>query len=213
MKSLKITLAIVMAFAVSLSLSSMADANNLVIDLKVEMKSAYSISAKLVEIESVKDDKDIWGLTQNVTGTATLNFTKSGRDLEKTTDGVYLTGYYYALEVSPVGGGWTGTQGINIGYSGDTNKNIADHATMTLVRAEYTGLDTDPDEIDLYRRVRFDHAAASNIPTSDLIGGWLRVYLGLATGETDEPSDVTPFTDGTEAGTYSGTLTLSYTGQ
>ncbi len=206
MRGLKIILVTIAALAFALCLGNTADANDIDVTLQVTMKTANSITAKLIEIESVKDSDDIWGVATDVSGTALINFTKPGRTLTKTTDGVYLTGYYYALEISPVGGGWTGT-GVDLTYF-DGDPDIASHATMTVVRAEYTGPDTDPNEIKLHEKVKLQTIP---INTADLVGGWLRIYLGLSTGESD-PAGVTPLTDGTAAGTYSGTLRISYTG-
>lgn len=186
---------------------SAAFANSVLLGVQVTMPTGTTINVKLVEIQSVEDDDDIWGTAVDITtGGGTANF--DNHAMVATTDGVYLTGYYYALEIAPVGGGWSGS-GITFTYSGGAN-NIGLHSTATLVECVYTGPTTPPDENDI--AVYGLHQMNRTVPITSYEDGWMRIYLGLATGEEASGLGVTPFTAATPAGLYSGSLTISYTG-
>ncbi len=186
-----------------------AFANSVLIGVQVTMPSSTGITVKMTE---VKSDGNVWGITEDITASGgTINF--DNHPMVVTDEGVYLTGYYYVLDIAPAGGGWAGS-GVTFSYSAGIN-DIGLHSKATLVECVYTAPDTKPDENDIATYGL--HDMNRTIPITSYDEGWLRVYIGLSTGqktgkESEEGLGITPFTAATPAGLYSGSLTISYTG-
>jgi hypothetical protein len=49
------------------------------------------------------------------------------------------------------------------------------------------------------------------VTPAQVTGGWLRVYLGIATGAAGEPTGTELFTNLDQPGTYDGTITFTST--
>jgi len=202
--------------------SAVAFANTVSVGLSATLASATTVSVVSTEINShlnTDPADDTWGtpvtISTGTTTSGTLNFNAHSM-VENSTYHFFSTGYYYAIEVAPVAGGWAGP--IAIGYTAGAN-DIGQHATIAFAKCVYNAATpTKPDEVDISastpRATKYSlnsiPASLRSIPVSNISGGWLRMYAGIATDST--VSGVTPFTAATPAGTFTGTLTISYTG-
>lgn len=220
MRSLNVKFILVAALCFLFGISVFA--NSVDFGLEVDMPRATSIKATLSEIDSAgteTPDDDTWvEIGQYESGTVPIDFTGGGHTMEEQFDpqgeslGIFLTGFYYAVDVTPVGGGWDPSNvGLTLAYAPGA-KDFADHATAGLVRIIYdpdTGLGVHAGGVEatLYNL----RSLPSLVPYSYVEEGWLRIYIGLATGsDAEEAFGVTPFTAATEVGEYTGTLTISY---
>lgn len=202
--------------------SAVASANTVGVGLSATLASATSVSVVATEINShlnTNPADDTWGtpvtISSGATTNGTLNF--NGHSMvEDSTYHFFSTGYYYAIEVAPVAGGWAGPTAIS--YTAGAN-DIGQHATVAFAKCIYNPVaPTHPNEVDLSASTPMTTkyslnslpASLRSIPVSTITGGWLRMYLGIASDST--VSGVTPFTAASPAGTFTGTLTISYTG-
>jgi len=209
----KLSTGLLIVVGVTLLACSVAFANSVNVGMSVNFAAGTTVEVKSSEINSnntTTPTDDTWGTTTTISSggstSGTINF--SSRPLVKNpTFNFYSTGYYYAVDVAPLGGGWGGP--VTLSYTPGT-PDIADHAVITLTKAVYVSA-TSSTDTPFTAKLALDNLPAS-VPVSSVSGGWLRMYLGLATGDTGEPVGVTPFTGASPAGTYSGTLTISYTG-
>jgi hypothetical protein len=206
----KSMIAVILGIACFLAVPALANDVNL--GVQVTMPIATAIKAEMAEINSngtATPDDDVWGTVSDVTSGATLNFDTRTMTKNATT-GVYSTGYYYVLEITPDGGGWGGP--VSVRFTSGTPNDIGQHATLTLVKATYTSATTPPTESQIVKSGLINFTATQTVSASTLSGSWLRAYVGLATGEEPATYNVTPFTDSTPGGLYSGSLQFSYTG-
>jgi len=201
--------------------SAAAFANIVGVGLSANLTSATTVSVVATEINShlnTDPADDTWGtpvtISSGTTTNGTLNF--AGHSMvEDPTYHFFTTGYYYAIEVAPVAGGWSGP--IALAYTAGSN-DIGQHATIAFAKCVYnttTGKGVDNDlQASTPMTAKYSlnslPAAVRSIPVTVITGGWLRMYVGLATDGT--VTNVTPFTAGTPGGTYTGTLTITYTG-
>ena len=209
----KSSLSLLIAVSASLLLCVGAFANSVNVGLSVTMPGSNSIIVKLTEVDSngtATPTDDIWGTSTDITAGGSINFTATHPMILNTTTGVYSTGYYYVLDVSPGSGGWSGSTGVVMSYISGT-PDIADHSVATLVKAVYVSPTQTTETPIGAGKYKFTNIPGA-VSVGTLQGGWLRVYVGLSTGEAGEPTGVTPFTAASASGTYSGTLTLTYTG-
>lgn len=219
MRSLNAKFILVAALCFLFGISVFAQQNvNFALD--ADMPRATSIKATLSEIRSVESGDDAWTeIGEYESGTVPIDFTGGQHPLVEQFDqqgeslGIFLTGFYYAIDVTPVGGGWDPSNvGLNLTYAEPGPNNLADHATAGLVRIIYDpatdkGVHAGGVEATLYNL----RSLPSLVPYSYVEEGWLRIYIGLATGSDAETAlEVTPFTAATEVGEYTGTLTISY---
>ena len=114
---------------------------------------------------------------------------------------------YYAADVGVNGAGpWTinhTVQGADFLSGGDDA--LGDNVVVTFVKQ----LDsTTSQQLD---QVAIMNANGRTYDSTALSGGWLRVYYGIATGDTSEPSDVTPVAPTQVGRSYSGTVTFTLT--
>lgn len=204
MKRLNFLRLVVFSLGVMCVLSGgVCQANTVDVGMQVTMAAATSVQVTITEIKAVEGSDDIWGSSQSYTsGSALINF--DNHSLVE-SGGILTTGYYYAIDIGPVGGGWVAEAPVYLTYTSGS-PDIADHATATVVRAVYQADDEDPEVKDM--------RSLSTVPYSKFSSGWLRLYIGLATGSDDEQSltNVSPITSATPAGTYTGTLRITYTG-
>ena len=200
--------------------SAVAFANTVSVGLSATLDAATGVSVVYTEIQkSTTGGNDSWGtlvtVSSGTTTSGTINFSSHSMVLDPTYK-FYSTGYYYAVEVAPVGGGWSGP--IALSYTAGAN-DIGQHANIAFAKCVYNpAVPGTPNEVNLSAstptttKYSLNSLPASlrSIPVSTITGGWLRMYLGLASDGT--VSGVTPFTAATPAGTFTGTLTISYTG-
>ena len=138
------------------------------------------------------------------TGNNNLSFTTTF-DAENNT---FLGDFFYAIDVAP--GGGAGGVDIDIDYA-DTSVNtgLGTHAIGTVVKATSNPADGE----QLLKREILDDLNNVTIFGNQVTGGFMRMYVGLATGDPDaspaEPASAVPFNTGDAPGLYSGTLTLT----
>ncbi len=150
-----------------------------------------------------------------------LNFATAGSGMKyDAANGIWAGDRFFAIDLAPVTSGDVpapGTYGsvafsysANVVPSGqDATEGLNKRATLTAVKVVGTS------ETELRKgAIGNTFSALSN---ADVAGGFLRVYVGLATGETAVggttpliPGSV-PFTNADKPGTYTGTLTITAT--
>ena len=151
-----------------------------------------------------------------------LDFSTAGTGMSyDTANGIWVGSRFFAIDLATVDGTGTpapGTFGsISFGYAGQVvpagqpaTEGLNKRATLTAVR-----VNSDASETQLRNGAVGNTFAA--LTNADVVGGFLRVYVGLATGETTGTPPVpvvpgsVPFTNGDKPGTYTGTLTITAT--
>lgn len=134
----------------------------------------------------------------------TLNFDPLNFDSEF---GIYTTEKYYVVELSNF-------DVVQISYVETSSpsgaiKELGQVAFITLVKAVYQK-GSNPKETILSKHAL--HNLDKIVNYSLVSGGWLKVYLGLSTGDKDkEPQGVSPFTSLDKPGQYTGTMTITAT--
>lgn len=118
---------------------------------------------------------------------------------------------YFAIDVANAG---AGSPNVTLVYAEGSKpatqvhglgwKTIADFKKVTGAGTKTTDATIAGHSAKALKDVTSEHI----LPT-DLIGGWLRVYVGIADGATGAPGE--PFTNADQPGTYTGTLTVSAT--
>ncbi len=124
--------------------------------------------------------------------------------------GVFLSDDYYAVDVGVLCNAvnWTLTYTAT-SVVGPNNYKLDDHINVTFVKQI-----SDSEAQELAKTTYGDARGPLTFGKSDLQGGWLRIYYGIATGDqqTDAPG-ARPITTDVPAGLYSGTITLTLTTQ
>ncbi len=129
------------------------------------------------------------------------------------TNQIWLPNHYFALDISATGG--AGSTDATFKYTEGANPNAPAHglgwkSAATFVRVNgtietpLTGHGTNGKK--LLKDVLSEHI----IPT-ELVGGRLRAYLGVNTGDATTPATGEVFSNADRAGTYAGTLLISAT--
>ena len=208
MKKTNLVLVAMLGLVLLLGVSiNVVKANNVGVGFTAAMPSATSIEVAATPIDSkgtATATDDTWGTTTKSTSAISLDFETATLTVNPAT-GVYGSQYYYALEIGSVGGAWSGP--VTVSYTAGAN-NLALHATATvqLMTFNPTG---DPTATDV-ETVRLD--GISTLSLSQLTGHWPRIYIGLANGDEPAALSVEPFTAASAPGSYTGTLTFTYTG-
>jgi hypothetical protein len=147
-----------------------------------------------------------------------LDFSTAGTGMSyDLTNGIWVGSRFFAIDLATTKADGTpapGTYGsVSFSYGGNVvpagqgaSEGLNKRATLTAVK-----VNSDSTETSL-RKGAIGNAFAS-LTNADVAGGFLRVYVGLATGETGAnaiPGSV-PFTNADKPGTYTGTLTITAT--
>lgn len=148
-----------------------------------------------------------------------LNFDDGGLNFSA-TNGTYLPRKFYAIDVAPTDAEGVPAPGnygsISFVYSNNVvpagqllTEGLNNRATLTAVKVVgATGTQTE----SILERSALG-ASHTNLTQTDVDGGFLRVYIGGATGEigANEVPGTKPFTLGDKPGVYTGTLTITAT--
>jgi hypothetical protein len=127
-------------------------------------------------------------------------------------NGIYLPNHFFAIDIGAVGG--AGAPDVVVNYTEGANPNGAGgfglgfHAAATFVRVE------SDDEIPLTAhgpKKLLIQLSNEHITTAETVGGFLRIYTGLVTGDETTPEGGIPFTNADQPGTYNGTLVVTAT--
>ncbi len=143
----------------------------------------------------------------------TLKFDVSFND----TNSIYLAGESFAIDLAP--NGVANYQSITFSYTGETvpagqtNGGLGNHAAITPVKV--VGI-TETQLAGFGVRLG---GTLPSITNADVAGGFLRVYVGLVTGERTGPLPTdplkvpgsVPFSGADKTGDYGGTLKITAT--
>lgn len=138
--------------------------------------------------------------------------------------GIWAGDRFFAIDFSPSDGtnpapGTYGT--ITFSYSGQVvpagqpaDEGLNKRATLTAVKV--TGATGSQTETPVITSRAIGVGAIPSLNDSHVAGGFLRVYVGLSTGEESSPgvpvaANSKPFTNGDKGGVYTGTLTITAT--
>jgi hypothetical protein len=150
-----------------------------------------------------------------VSGTA-LNFAPNPLSFNTTTN-TYTASNYFTLDVAVTGG--SGSPDTTVTYAEGSNPNnsatngLGSRSSIKFMKEVYTSSSTPSTETsEGYTTLYAQEGAGTHIPYTTVSPGWLRLYVGLCTGNTStDPANCKAFTATDVSGTYSGTLTISAT--
>lgn len=160
-------------------------------------------------------------------GGLNLNFATAGGGMQFDTDnGIWTGSRFFAIDLAPstaanipAPGNYssiTFSYGSNVVPAGQpAAEGLNKRATITAVRV--SGAAGSQTETPVITARAIGVGTIPSLTQADVTGGFLRVYVGLATGElqagTQNPvaANSVPFTNGDTPGTYTGTLTITAT--
>lgn len=124
-------------------------------------------------------------------------------------NGIFLAPYYFAIDVGGENG--AGIPDIDIQYTDTGAPNgattaLGDHGTLSY--ASVVG-NQNGDVVTTLSFMSLHQANGVNIDSGELGDGFLRINIGIATGNTGFEGDAVPFNLGSAPGSYTGTLTLT----
>ncbi|MCA9399528.1 MAG: hypothetical protein KC684_04660 [Candidatus Omnitrophica bacterium] len=206
----KIALAMMLLAGVALSAPSVhaqvSDSENFVVSATIPLASAINIVA--VEVD---------GQTGQFGNTVTaLNFDPMVLD---TGLGVFFPDHFFAIDIGTSGG--AGTPSVTVTYTEGSNPNSPGNGLgwkSTLTFVQVTGLEPNQVETPLAAhgpKKLMKDLSGETVSSAEIAGGFLRMYAGIFTGDPNatipEPANGEVFSLGDNAGSYSGTLTISAT--
>ena len=124
---------------------------------------------------------------------------------------IYVSDHIFAIDVSADGG--AGTPTTTFTYTEGANPNGAGHGLGWKSAAAFVKV-TGSTEADLgsHPKALLKDVSGEQVLDTEVSGGYLRVYLGILTGEpAATPAGGEPFTNADQSGTYDGTLLVSAT--
>ena len=168
--------------------------------------SGVSIAASSVTVSS-----NVWtALASNAT---TLSFDTMTFN---STYGYWAPNHYFAVDVGTIGG--SGNLTTVVTYAEGTNQNSAmgGHGLgykgiATFMKVTGSGTSTKETSIAAHGKKRLIDLTGETVTPAQVSGGWLRIYLGIATGASGEPAGSELFTNADHAGTYDGAITFTGT--
>ena len=132
------------------------------------------------------------------------------------TYGYWAPNHAFAIDVGTVGG--SGNLTTVVTYVEGTNQNSATgghglgyKGLATFMKATTVGTSTVESSIAAHGKKRLIDLTGLTVTPAQVSGGWLRVYLGIATGAAGEPTGTEIFTNLDKAGAYTGTITFTAT--
>lgn len=199
-----VALMAVPAFAATYTSGAPAD-----FDLTASVPAATGISITATQVNA---DTDKWG-----SAVTEMNFNTAGKLKYDEDNGIWVSNQYFAVDVGLIGGG--GNLSTVVKYvegakpTGQT-KGLDYKATAKFVKV--TGVAPDQDETNLAAGQKLLAqliGAGQTIASSETAGGFLRIYVGLYTGDNAALNTAggEPFTNSDKSGTYNGTLTVTGT--
>ncbi len=132
-------------------------------------------------------------------------------------NGIFLPDHYCVMDVGVLSNAanWTVTHTVNSSFTNGSD-NLDHNVVVTFVKTEQVDTNGDgiPDTTSDTKISKLSYAnSTQSFTKTQLSGGWLRVYYGIATGDpdADEPSDVSPITIDKSSGNYTGSVTITLT--
>lgn len=197
---MKKVLAVTMIMAIALlshTGSLFAASTSKVFNLTANVQPSTSIAINALRVNS---DKTMTPLTSTTLSFDTMTF--------DTTYNVFMPDHSFAVDVSALGAGNVTTV---VTYTEGSKpvgalKGLGGAAYATFVKA----VNASTPEVKLASKALT--ALNQTITPAQITGGYLRVYLGISTGDaTLEPTGVAPFTALDKTGAYDGTVTFTVT--
>ena len=175
----------------------------------------FSVAASLPQATGIEIHVSHVAVTDNsfalVHGTA-LEFGPMTFD---TKNNRWIGDHAFSIDVTPAGG--VGIPDVYVNYASGSNPNspgpgLESHMIVTFARLAGEGK-TLEDRLLAAHGPRKVLSAVKNehVAPTDLGNGFLRMYLGLATGAQGEPAGSTPFTKQDKPGDYDCTFSISAT--
>ncbi len=120
---------------------------------------------------------------------------------------IFLPQHWYVVDVAvnSNSSNWT------ISYSatniiGPNGYNLNNHINVVVLKQ------TEKNGYTLLRKCTYGEMLNTSFDRSQILGGWLRIYYGIATGDdTIDPPNAKPITTDVPSGTYTGTITITLT--
>ncbi len=213
MRKLSLALALLLIAATS---AHAAGSSTGVFPLQVTIPSATQVNFIVSEVE---------GTTFSSHTGNFLNWDTAGAGMHyDAPNGVWAGSRYFAIDFSPSDGtnpapGNYGT--INFTYSGNVvpaGQPIAKglNEKATIAASKVMGATGSQTETPVLAARAIGVGAIPSLSDSDVSGGFLRVYVGLSTGELKSDgspvaANSLPFTNADKGGVYQGTLTITAT--
>ena len=134
------------------------------------------------------------------------------------TYGYWAPDHYFAVDIGTSGG--AGNLTTVVTYSEGTNQNqssgghgLGYKGIATFQKVTGSGTNTQEATIAAHGKKRFIDLTGETVTPAQVSGGWLRVYLGIATDPTATgmPTGTEIFTNLDHSGQYTGTVTFTAT--
>ncbi len=160
-----------------------------------------------ITVDSITTPGNVF--TQEPAGTTALSFDPMAFD---NTNKVYLPGVYYAINFGVAGG--SGEPDVTFTYNEGTNPNGSSKGLGTKSSATFAE-ETTSGEVLLSAhgpKKMLINLSGEHVQYTELAAGsYLRVYLGICTGGSNDPTGCAPFTNSDASGTYTGSLVTTAT--
>lgn len=195
-KSVLVGLVVVVA-SLLLSGSVMADTFTKDIIIKATVPQTQGLSIAISRVRNI-NGQEVWTPAQEI----------SFDDLEYNSENhIFLAKSYYVVDVGVNSNASTWTISYNAtSIVGPNNYKLDHHVNLVGVKQK-----TDS-EYTVIGRAAYGDALSFVITKSQLDGGWLRLYYGIATGDSSVDSpNTTPITTDVPAGIYTGSITITLT--
>jgi hypothetical protein len=176
--------------------------------------STYTLSVDLPAAEGITVSAASVAVADNAFTPVDTTLLAFGQMIPNTEFGIWTPPNYFALDIA---GDGPGGRVLTISYSDALNPNIdvaaglGTKTTATFKKLIWTGATTKPTENDMsgHAQKSLDdvNKNAEVFTKEELAGGWLRIYVGVSTGELVGK----PFTNGDASGTYTGQITITDT--
>jgi hypothetical protein len=194
-------------------LTAEAHAANTTFTVSATVPSASGVS---ISVDSVNATSNAF--TQLPAGSTALSFDPMTFN---TTYSVYLPSVYYALNFGVVSGSgepdvtFTYNEGTNPNAGNSSNPNGLGHKASATFAQESSSATFGSGEtlLPAHPKAMLANVQGTHVAYTELAAGsYLRVYLGICTGNTStDPSGCQPFTNSDAAGTYTGSLVATAT--
>jgi len=205
MKKTALSITVLLGLSLVFTPVNRADVVNFLVSATIP--SANGISIVATQVDSASNQ---FGAT-----VTTLNFDPM---VFNSNLGIWLPNHFFAIDVGVTGG--AGSAAVTVTYvegakpNGQTN-GLGFKSTATFVKI--TGPDNDQVETELVshgpKKLLKDLAGGEQFTGAELLGGFLRAYVGIFPGDDQTILNLggEPFTNEDVPGTYNGVLTITAT--
>jgi len=198
---------------------TIAQATNFTVSASVPQASAITMTVSKVTVNLAGS---VTSFVAQPAGTTALPF---GTLTLNTATGTYLDGpasatYYWAIDLTPNGSGagvaqptvtYTETSVLPTGQTAG----LGQRAGVQFAKVVYVTSSTSNETPISGQHYMLSNLSGVTVPYTGAIGGWMRMDVGLCTGNTSSANGVTdptgcaPFTTSDLPATYSGTLAVT----